>query len=83
MRDEEVDAARLNVTAFADANGRHDGHEDEEDGREDDERRLPYAGLGDDPTRAEKDDDAKDVDETGGEDAVPSSEENSLGDEKV
>ena len=81
--DEKVDAPGLHVTPLADADGAQDGHEDESDGRQHDEGRLADARLGHDPSWSEEDDDAKDVDEAGGEDAVPRAEEDAFRHQEV
>ena len=83
MCDQEVDAAGLDVAALADPDGAEHGHQDEGDGAKDDPGRLLDPCLGHDPAGAEKDDDAEDVDEAGGEDAVPGAEEHALRDQEV
>lgn len=71
------------VAPLADADGREDGDEDEGDGGQHDDGRVPHAGLGHDPAAAQEDDDAEDVDEAGGEDAVPGAEQDPLRHQEV
>lgn len=75
MCDQEIHSATLHATPFADADSGEDRHECDGHCAEDYENGIQDACLGHDPATSQKDDDAEDVDETGGEYAVPGSEQ--------
>lgn len=78
MSDQEIHSPALHATSLADSNRREDRDEGYRNCAEDDEDGIQDSSLGHDPAATQEDDDAEDVDEAGGEYAVPCSEQHWL-----